>query len=69
MRAESFRDKKGDSLMGEKSNYDYSKLPFTGLDLVFGIAIGAALGFIITGVFGAGVRTGVGLGVGKQLTA
>ena len=54
--------------MGKKSNYDYSKIPFTGLGLVFGTAIGAALSLILTGnVIWAGVGTGVGLAVGAAI--
>ncbi|HSI66434.1 MAG TPA: hypothetical protein VK947_03400 [Planococcus sp. (in: firmicutes)] len=54
--------------MDKKSNYDYSKIPFTGLGLIFGTAIGAALSLIITGnVIWAGVGTGVGLVLGAVI--
>lgn len=54
--------------MDKKSKYDYSKIPFTGLGLVFGTAIGAALSLIITGdVIWAGVGTGVGLVLGAAI--
>ncbi|HSI66107.1 MAG TPA: hypothetical protein VK947_01750 [Planococcus sp. (in: firmicutes)] len=54
--------------MDKKSNYDHSKIPFTGLGLVFGTAIGAALSLIITGnVIWAGVGTGVGLVLGAAI--
>ncbi|MDN3451818.1 hypothetical protein QMA09_16635 [Planococcus sp. APC 3906] len=54
--------------MDKKNNYDYSKIPFTGLGLIFGTAIGAALSLIITGnVIWAGVGTGVGLVIGAAI--
>lgn len=54
--------------MDKKSKYDYSTIPFTGLGLVFGTAIGAALSLIITGdVIWAGVGTGVGLVLGAAI--
>ena len=54
--------------MDKKSNYDYSKVPFAGLGLIFGTAIGAALSLIIMGnVIWAGVGTGVGLVLGAAI--
>ena len=54
--------------MAKGSNYDYSKIPFTGLGLIFGTAIGAALSLIMTGnVIWAGVGTGVGLVMGAAI--
>ena len=35
--------------MAKNNSYDYSKLPFTGLGLIFGTAIGAGLSFVIAG--------------------
>ncbi|MBT2582852.1 hypothetical protein [Planococcus sp. ISL-109] len=54
--------------MDKKINYDYSKISFAGLGLIFGTAIAAALSLIITGnVIWAGVGTGVGLVVGAAI--
>ena len=54
--------------MAKKSYYDYSKIPFAGLGLIFGTAIGAALSLIITGnVIWAGIGTGVGLVLGAAI--
>lgn len=54
--------------MAKNINYDYSKIPFTGLGLVFGTAIGAGLSLIITGtVIWAGIGTGVGLVIGAAI--
>ncbi|MBB5181091.1 cytochrome b subunit of formate dehydrogenase [Planomicrobium koreense] len=54
--------------MAKKTIYDYSKIPFTGLGLIFGTAIGAALSLIITGnVIWAGVGTGIGLVLGAAI--
>lgn len=54
--------------MDKKKDYDYSKIPFTGLGLIFGTAIGAALSLIITGnVLWAGVGTGFGLIAGAAI--
>lgn len=54
--------------MEKKNNYDYSKIPFTGLGLIFGTAIGAGLSLIVTGnVIWAGVGTGIGLIVGAAI--
>lgn len=62
-------DSKGRGVnMEEKNKYDYSKIPFTGLGLIFGTAIGAGLSIIITGnVLWAGIGTGVGLVVGAAI--
>lgn len=47
---------------------DYSKIPFTGLGLIFGTAIGAAWSLIVTGnVVWAGVGTGIGLVIGAAI--
>lgn len=35
--------------MAKNNSYDYSKLPFTGLGLIFGTAIGAGQSFVIAG--------------------
>lgn len=52
----------------DSNNRNYSKIPFAGLGLVFGTAIGAALGLIITGdLIWAGVGTGVGLVIGAAI--
>lgn len=54
--------------MEKKNKYDYSKIPFTGLGLIFGTAIGAGLSLIITGnVIWAGIGTGIGLIVGAAI--
>ena len=54
--------------MEKKSKYDYSKIPFAGLGLIFGTAIGAALSLIITGnVIWAGIGTGIGLVIGAAI--
>ncbi|WP_422123290.1 hypothetical protein DHX103_00305 [Planococcus sp. X10-3] len=55
-------------IVAEKNKTDYSKIPFTGLGLIFGTAIGAALSLIITGnVIWAGVGTGIGLVIGAAI--
>lgn len=47
---------------------DYSKIPFTGIGLIFGSAIGSALSLIITGNVIWGVMgTGVGLVIGAAI--
>jgi hypothetical protein len=47
---------------------DYSKIPFTGLGLIFGSAIGSALSMIITGnVIWGVIGTGVGLVIGAAI--
>lgn len=54
--------------MGNTNNYDYSKIPFTALGLIFGTAIGGALSLIITGnVIWAGIGTGMGLVLGAAI--
>ncbi|MDE0582485.1 hypothetical protein ON064_05445 [Planococcus sp. A6] len=54
--------------MAKNNSYDYSKLPFTGLGLIFGTAIGAGLSFVIAGdVIWAGIGTGVGLVIGAAI--
>ena len=48
-----------------KETRDLAKVPFTGLGLVFGTAIGAGLSLAITGnVLWAGIGTGIGLILG-----
>ncbi|MFC4714248.1 hypothetical protein [Planococcus dechangensis] len=52
----------------DNGNRDYSKIPFAGLGLVFGTAIGAVLGLILTGnLIWAGAGTGVGLVIGAAI--
>lgn len=48
-----------------KKNYDQSKIPYTGLGIIFGTAIGASI-TIATGlpIFWAGAGTGIGLVLG-----
>ncbi|RLJ86699.1 hypothetical protein [Planococcus citreus] len=54
--------------METNQKLDYSQMPFTGLGLVMGTAIGAALALILTGnIMWAGVGTGVGLVLGAAL--
>jgi hypothetical protein len=48
-----------------KETRNLTKVPFTGLGLVFGTAIGAGLSLAITGnVLWAGIGTGIGLILG-----
>ncbi len=48
-----------------KGKRDNSKIPWTGLGLIFGTAVGAALSIAMAGtVIWAGVGTGVGLVAG-----
>lgn len=54
--------------MDNNNNHDYSKIPFTGLGLIFGTALGAALSIIMIGnIVWAGVGTGVGLVIGATI--
>lgn len=54
--------------MEKRKDYDYSKIPFTGLGLIFGTAVGAALSLIITGnVLWGGIGTGIGLVLGAAI--
>jgi len=51
-----------------KETRDLTKVPFTGLGLVFGTAIGAGLSLAITGnVLWAGIGTGIGLILGAAV--
>lgn|GEM_PF-818980 len=62
------KGKKGGVAMKEKR--DFSKVPFTGMGLVFGTAVGAVLSIAITGnVLWAGIGTGIGLVVGAIIDA
>ncbi|MGM0396113.1 MAG: hypothetical protein ACQEP4_03570 [Bacillota bacterium] len=49
-----------------KETKDNKKIPFAGIGLIFGTAIGAAMSIILTGntVIWAGIGTGVGLIIG-----
>lgn len=51
----------------EKEKEANKKIPFTGIGLIFGSAIGAGLSLILTGdtLIWAGMGTGVGLIVGS----
>lgn len=51
-------------------NNKNSKIPFTGLGLVFGTAIGAAITIAVgQPIFWAGVGTGIGLIIGASIDA
>ncbi len=53
----------------KKKKEEYKKVPFTGIGLIFGTAIGAGLSLILTGdtVIWAGMGTGVGLIIGSMV--
>ncbi len=54
--------------MGNKK--DLSRVPFTGIGLIFGTAIGAGLSIVMTGnVLWGGIGTGIGLIVGAVIDA
>lgn len=53
-----------------KNKRKNNKVPFTGIGLIFGTAIGAGLSIAITGnVIWAGMGTGIGLIVGAIIDA
>ncbi|ANU21473.1 hypothetical protein BBI15_15450 [Planococcus plakortidis] len=54
--------------MEQNQKRDYSQIPFTGLGLIFGTAIGAIVALILTGdIIWAGAGTGVGLVLGAAI--
>lgn len=54
--------------MEQNQKRDYSQIPFTGLGLIFGTAIGAIVTLILTGdIIWAGAGTGVGLVLGAAI--
>lgn len=55
--------------MSENNDENNKKVPFTGIGLIFGTAIGAGLSIILTGntVIWAGMGTGIGLVIGAMV--
>lgn len=54
--------------MEQNRKRDYSQIPFTGLGLIFGTAIGAMFALILTGdILWAGAGTGIGLVIGAAI--
>lgn len=52
----------------QKQKRDYPQIPFTGLGLIFGTAIGAIFALILTGdIIWAGAGTGIGLVIGAAI--
>ncbi|MCR3956276.1 MAG: hypothetical protein NUK57_08240 [Gudongella sp.] len=54
--------------MSKNNEGNNKKVPFTGIGLIFGTAIGAGLSIILTGntVIWAGMGTGIGLVIGAM---